>query len=388
MPTFLRFFSRVISLVLIIIISSCTPDEKDYKKIELVKTKELLTLPIDQNTANISDGLFYFAKENLLFIQNWKEHSIQVYDIENKKRIKNIKLEREGPNGVLDLMGIHVQNLDSIFLFNQIKSQITLIDTSGQILRTIQYKSPDRYSPAFIHNTYFLSPPLLHGKKLIVKTHYYGSIREMTQEILQTKELIYEIDLESGVTNFLNLKFPKNYMPDGLKPFEASISHGSDKHVFSLFGDHRLFYVSEFGDTLQSKNGKSVFLPENLPTVPVDVDGLVFRKFSYYSPHYESLDYDPFRKVFIRFAFHEFEQDESVPVNDMRNHSGPFSIQVFDSELNLISETAFEANQYHPFDYFITEKGIYLSTNHPLNPQNNEDEMSFVLLEYSEKENP
>lgn len=384
----LRFFSRVISLVLIIIISSCTPDEKDYKKIELVKTKELLTLPIDQNTANISDGLFYFAKENLLFSQNWKEHSIQIYDIENKKRIKNIKLEREGPNGVLDLMGIHVQNLDSIFLFNQIKSQITLIDTSGQILRTIQYKSPDRYSPAFIHNTYFQSPPLLHGKKLIVKTHYYGSIREMTQEILQTKELIYEIDLESGVTNFLNLKFPKNYMPDGLKPFEASISHGSDKYVFSLFGDHRLFYVSEFGDTLQSKNGKSVFLPENLPTVPVDADGLAFRKFSYYSPHYESLDYDPFRKVFIRFAFHEFEQDESVPVNDMRNHSGPFSIQVFDRDLNLISETAFEANQYHPFDYFITEKGIYLSTNHPLNPQNNEDEMSFVLLEYTEKENP
>ena len=371
-----------------IICIACNPEEQKKPNLELKTSSEVLILPVDESTSNISDGLFYFAKENLLFSQNWKENSIQIYDIEKKKRVKNLKLERDGPNGVLDLMGIHVLSQDSIFLFNQIKSQITLIDTSGQIINSIQYKSPDRYSPAFVHNAYFQSPPLLHGKKLIVKTHYFGSIREMTQEILQTKELVYEIDLESGETRFLNLKFPKDFMPDGLKPFEASISHGADKLAFSLFGDHRLFYVSEYGDSLQSKNGKSAYLPERLPTVPKDADGLIFRKHSYYSPHYESLDFDPFRDVFIRFAFHEYEQDESVPVNDMRNHSGPFSIQVFDSDLNLISETAFEANQYHPFDYFITEKGIYLSTNHPLNPQNNEDQMSFVLLEYSEKEKP
>lgn len=103
-----------------------------------------------------------------------------------------------------------------------------------------------------------------------------------------------------------------------------------------------------------------------------------------YSPHYESLDIDPYRNVFIRFAFHEFEPDESIAINDMRNYSGPFSIQVFDSELNLISETAFEANQYHPFDYFITENGIYLSINHPLNHKNKEDEMNFELLKFEE----
>ena len=88
---------------------------------------------------------------------------------------------------------------------------------------------------------------------------------------------------------------------------------------------------------------------------------------------------------FFRFVFHKTEADDSIPVQGWRNHSGPFSIQLFDENLDLVSETAFPAGQYHPFSYFITEKGLYLSTNHPLNPDNQEDQMRFQLLEYREK---
>lgn len=71
----------------------------------------------------------------------------------------------------------------------------------------------------------------------------------------------------------------------------------------------------------------------------------------------------------------------------MRNHSGPFSIQVFDKNLSLVSETPFPANKYHPFDYFITSEGIYISTSHPLNPEIKEDEMKFELLKFVKKKN-
>lgn len=367
-----------------IVCLSCNSDQKKNSNLELKVSGEFLTLPVDVNTSNISDGLYYFADKNLLFSLNWLENGIKIYDLNQKSLIKSLKFDFEGPNGVLDIMGFYVHNLDSIFLFNQLESQITVIDSSGKVNGKINYYAPDQYSPAFIHNAYFQSPPLLKGEKLLVKTHYYGSLRDMTQEILQTKELLYEIDLKTGITQFLDFKFPDDYMLDGMKLFEGSISHGAGKHVYSLFGDHRLFFVSDFGDPLLSKNGKSEFLPETLPTFPLQADGLVFRKHSYYSPHYESLDFDPYREVFIRFAFHAFEQDESVPVSDLRNHSGPFSIQVFDNDLNLISETAFEANQYHPYDYFIAENGIYLSFNHPLNPKNKEDLMNFELLKFEE----
>jgi hypothetical protein len=380
--------SRLITLAFCgFCIHACTSNPEKPKVLELVKSDKKVTLALDNKTSNISDGLQYFPDSKLLFNLNWMENSIQIYDLTTETKIKELKFDYEGPNGVLDIMGIFVHRLDSIFLFNQLVPQMTMIDTTGRIKSIIHYQAPDKYSPAFIHNAYFMSKPSLEGSRMVTKTHFYGPLQNMTQDELQSKELMYEIDLKTGKTWFLDLKFPKDYMPGGLKLFEASITKGAGKTVYSLFGDHRLFYVSNFGDSLLSKNGKSVYLPESLPLFPLTGDGLDFRKYSFYSPHYESLDYDPFREVFIRFAFHPFEQNESIPVSDWRNHSGPFSIQVFDKELNLLSEKAFEANRYHPFDYFISPDGIYISTGHPLNPENSEDAFSFELFVYQERKN-
>lgn len=367
-------------------LTSCSPTNDETRRpLELKRSEVEFILNVDDSTSNVSDGLTFLSKNNLLFNLNWTQNSIQIYNLSSGKKVKDLKFDYEGPFGVLDIMGIYPRSVDSIFLFNQLEPQITLIDTSGRIKNKLTYEVPDRYSPAFIHNAYFSSPPILNGDKMIAKTHFYGPLQNMTQSELQEKDLVYEIDLKTGKTWFLDFKFPKDYMPDGLKLFEASIAKGAGKYVYSLFGDHRLFFVNEFGDTLQSVNGKSEFLPENLPLFPLQGDGLDFRKYSYYSPHYESLDYDPYREVFIRFAFHPFEQDESVPPSDMRNHSGPFSIQVFDKNLNLMSETPFPANKYHPFDYFITPEGIYISTSHPLNPEIKEDQMKFELFEFVDK---
>jgi hypothetical protein len=376
-------FRLIFNLLIFYAIVGCSSKNEKQIPVELKASGIFLEIPLDDSTANISDGLSFFPEESLLFNLNWTTNGIQIYDLNKKAKIKDLKFDYEGPSGVLDIMGIYVHSLDSIFLFNQLEPEITVIDTSGRIINRINYESPDMYSPAFVHNAYFTSPPILKVEKMLVKTHFYGPIQKMTQEELQSKELIYEIDLKSGKSRFLDFKFPKDYMPEGLKLFEASIAKGAGKYVYSMFGDHRLFFSAEPGDTIQSKDGKSEFLPQSLPLFPVQGDGLNFRKYSYYSPHYESLAFDTYRNVFIRFAFHDFEQDESVPPSDMRNHSGPFSIQVFDSDLNLISETPFEANQYHPFDYFITEKGLYISINHPLNPKNQEDKLTFELLEFT-----
>jgi hypothetical protein len=54
---------------------------------------------------------------------------------------------------------------------------------------------------------------------------------------------------------------------------------------------------------------------------------------------------------------------------------------VFDEDLNLITERLFEGGTYLPDNSFVGEKGLYLSINHPNNPQNKEDLMKFELVE-------
>ena len=375
--------SSIYFSIFILLILACSGKNQIPSSFQLAESGEIIRLPLDTATANISDGLQFFPGETpLLFNLNWMENSIQMYDLIQKKKIKELKFDYEGPNGVLDIMGIYVHNLDSIFLFNQLVGQITLIDTAGTIKSKITYETPEQYSPAFIHNGYFKSPPILNGKKLLVKTHIYGQITSVTNEQLNEKELMYEIDLETGKTEFLGIKYPKDYLIGGFKLFEPSIAYGAGKYVVSLFGDHRLFYTDPRANPLIETPAQSQYIQESIPLFPANADGLSYRTYSYYSPHYETIEFDPYRKVFIRFVFHRFEHDPLIPVQEMRNHSGPFSIQIFDNELKLVSEKFFEKNRYHPFDYFITSEGMYLSTNHPLNPQTKEDELAFELIKF------
>lgn len=380
--------SSLYFLIFALLIFACTGKNQNPTSFQLAESGEIIRLPLDTATSNISDGLQFFPGESpLLFNLNWMENSIQIYDLTQKKKINELKFDYEGPNGVLDIMGIYVHNLDSIFLFNQLVNQLTLIDTSGTIKGKISYEGPDQYSPAFIHNAYFKSPPILKGNKLTVKTHFYGQITSVTNEQLNEKELMYEIDLKTGKTEFFGVNYPKDYLLAGFKLFEPSIAFGAGKYVVSMFGDHRLFYTDSLGTPLKEVAAKSNYLNEAIPLFPKDADGLAYRTYSYYSPHYETIEFDPYRNVFIRFAFHAMDYDPSVPVPEMRNHSGPFSIQIFDTNLNLVSEKFFDKNRYHPFDYFLTKDGLYLSTNHPLNPETKEDELAFELIEFKPIEN-
>ncbi|MEP0712150.1 MAG: DUF4221 family protein, partial [Algoriphagus sp.] len=144
------YTNKTILLILTFGLLACESGHKEAKFFELQYKGKNLSLPIDESTSNLSDGLTYFAQGNLLFSLNWIENGFQIYDLDEKRKIADVTFDYEGPNGVLDVMGIFVQSLDSIFLFNQLESQVTLIDSSGKIKSKIKYQTPEKYSPAFV----------------------------------------------------------------------------------------------------------------------------------------------------------------------------------------------------------------------------------------------
>ena len=64
----------------------------------------------------------------------------------------------------------------------------------------------------------------------------------------------------------------------------------------------------------------------------------------------------------------------------LRQFPKEFSIMILDNELNIIGETLMEGDKYVPNNMFVTEDGLYISVNHPDNPDNREDFLSFALL--------
>ncbi|WP_075349254.1 DUF4221 family protein [Algoriphagus marinus] len=363
---------------------SCQNEKsKEAESLQLVSSGTFLTFDLDDSTANISTGLQYFkGDEEYLFNANWETNSLQSYSLKDGKMVKNLVFDREGPNGVGDVFGFYVQSMDSIFLFNPpFTSRINLVNSEGKILQRIDYQIPEGGGSAFVHNAFMISPPVVTGNLLAVNHRFPANIREMTSEELSTNTFGYQIDLSSGETTYFNHFFPVDYLKSGIKSIDFSRAQGKDKVVYSLHGDHQLYYSSAFDLPLRSIAASSSYLDENLSSIQPGGSPEEFQRYAFASSRYGSILYDSYRNVYYRFAFPTLTDITSEEIRELRNAPGPFAVMVFDKDLNLITERFFDGGSYWPDNSFVGEKGLYLSINHPDNPQNKEDQMSFELLE-------
>jgi hypothetical protein len=361
-------------------------NSKSYKENTIIQLKSIgeASLMIDETTPDFSMGLQYVeAGQEMVFNINWTTNSLQMYDLENGELIKNIQFEKEGDQGVGELMAFHVHTMDSIFLFPFGTSYCSLADTSGKVKKRFRYEAPENHTPGFVHNISYISPPIVQGSKVILKTRpaIVSNYNEMTNEMLAKSHLTFKLDLESLKTTLLSQFYPVEYLEKGSRRFDFSMVEGDGKVVYSFFGDHNLYWSENFEGPLKSIDGRSSYLNEALPLFPKGGPVLESQKYSFASSRYENLLYDRYREVYYRFAFPDLEVDTEEEVRALRNNPGPFVVMVFDKNLKLLGETYFEGGMYLPMNAFVGKKGLYLSTNNPDNPENQEDKMGFEIFE-------
>ncbi|WKK81706.2 DUF4221 family protein [Marivirga arenosa] len=371
-------------LIITFFIYSCSDKIDSSKEPKIKVARSFLELKVNDSTSNISRGLQAFNNEGheILFNINWGLNSLQIYNLEDSKLIKEIFFETEGEKSVGRIFGFHVHSLDSIFLFSQRTSDFSIIDTAYNIKDKIEYTAPDVYSNAFVHNSYFLSTPILIDNKLIVKTHIQGNYRSMTNAELEKKSISYSVDIKSGETELLVQKYPEDYLNEGLKFYEYSMAGHEDQIVFSFFGDHRLFYTSkEDENKLQSTVAKSKYLADKLPLFPVNGAREETYEYLFASDHYESLLYDKYRDLYYRFAYPQQKFENIEDLQRFRDAPDSFSLMILDGDLNILEEILFDESRLVPNNVFVGKKGLYISTSHPLNPEMKEDKMIFDLVE-------
>jgi hypothetical protein len=371
-------------LIFTLFFSSCQSDKStEEKTIELTSSGKFISLDLDDSTANVSTGLQYFkGDKEYLFNANWGTNSLQIYDLQDQKLAKELFFDFEGPNGIGGLFGFKVQSMDSIFLFTApFGSRFFMVDSDGEIKKRIDYQIPEGGGSAFVHNAFMTSPPIISGSFMAVNHRFPANIREITSEELATKTFGYQINLTNGETTYFSHFFPADYLKSGIKSLDFSRAQGKDKIVYSLHGDHRLFYSSAYDMPLRSVEATSSFLEETLPSFQAVATSEEFQRYTLASSRYGSLLYDSFRNVYYRFAFPTIPDVTVEDLRNLRTAPGPFVVMVFDENLKLLTEKLFEAGTYLPDNSFVGEKGLYLSINHPDNPQNKEDQMVFELFE-------
>lgn len=374
-------------ILLLVFVSACNKGENLGKadasvvSKELVKSSKSLIIPIDSLTVNRSTQLVHYQdSKDWLFNLNMSTNEKQMYDLKDKSLHKRLKFPVEGNNGVGRIFSFHIHNLDSIFLFQQFSTDIYLTDTSQSIKNKITVQVPEMHTPPFVHSTYFSSPVVVIDDALVVKTRPADDYKEITNDVLSKRHLTYSINLNKGETELLNHKYPNDYLEDGYKLFDFSFAKGLDKWVYSFHSDHNLYYSDSMQAGLTAAFSKSKYING---FQSIDVFGSREQHYKYYASaaNYKSILYDKFKNVYYRFCYPEIEVSSEEEIMKYRFLPKLFSILILDSELNVIGETLFDKDKFLSDNAFITEEGIYLSKNHPDNPELKEDYLSFALFE-------
>ncbi|PZX51116.1 uncharacterized protein DUF4221 [Algoriphagus ratkowskyi] len=369
------------------LLQSCgSGQEKITTPQELVSDGQLVSLPIDSQTSNVSDGLVPFQDENgsWLFNVNHTNNEIQLYDLESKKMEKRMVFDMEGPEGVDYISGIHVQSLDSIFLFGYPTRNLHLTDTSGRINAKHKYQPPLSYLAAFVHNSHYIYTPILSGNKLLVNTKFEGDMRTIADDTLASKSLSYTIDLKSSEVNLLPMTWPKGYNASGSKLLEFSMASDGEKLVYSLVADHNLYHTDLKGNLIKTVDAKSQYVEQSFPSFNEATDRFNTMKYVFASDRYERILYDEYRGVYYRFVFPKVEVQNEEEINQLRRFPRKFAVMILDKDLNVLGETLMPENTYYPGNSFVSKDGLFISISHPDNPKNEEDLMSFEVFKLKE----
>ena len=367
--------------LLIPFICCCSEHTTNENKRQLQASDSVIHIAIAPNISCTSRNIRYFSSKGreYLAVQNAYK-GLSIYSLENCSLVKDIFPQIEGPDGIDSPMaGFDIINFDSIFLLTDgIRDRLVIIDSAAHVIKKIKFDIS--YQPYFpLTNLWSSYGQTINciSEKLIV-----GSVCMDTEDSFfknHKQNIAYCYDTNADSVYSYPLKFPdltKQKMP--VIYSGTNILVHNNRIVLSYSLGHQVFVSTKDGlwitYVLKSKYAKKTFDPG------FSNDMMEGAKKFVESPYYLALVYDKYRKVYYRFVYPGIDvtrQDDVMKLGEFRR---VFSVMIIDEDFNVLGETLMPENTYNSNMFFVNEAGLWISTNHPGNPDFDEDAINFQLF--------
>lgn len=382
-----KYISIILAFLLLI---SCNSDNKEtiraeYSKKHIKKRINTIKIKIDSLQIssynifhnNIIDNIEHFVGYNS------QNHSLDFFNLKNKKFSFSLKLEKQGVNKISnEVRSIWVQNYDSIFILQPYK--ISLIDTSGIISENITINNNNDnvdYSnyQLYADNNFGL---FFKSNKLFLEKYSINSTEKLEFYTLNNEAFF---NLDSKTLTDLEIEYPqiyknKNYYY-GYLIFPARAVN-NELHVYSYPADPNIYTYNTSTSKYRKFGGKSKYQLNEIIKIPRKNKNSeeLFRHMQE-TAYYGKLLYDKHRNLYYRFFKWALEAE---------NNDGTFnsygdkkaSIIIFDNELNIIDEIKLPEHTYSESGSFVGKEGLYLSTAHYKNTNTSENILGFDVYKF------
>jgi len=346
---------------------------------QLIPSDSIIRLNIPTNLSPTSYCQYAEVNGNEFIVLMQKLGNIFVYDLNDRKLIKEIHPQADGPDGLgASISNIYFINFDTIFVVtNGYRDVLHIIDSNAHIVN--KTKIDINYNPYI--------PISWIGKSSEIS--YHDGFLVLPNMILQPEgwaerdkySLGYCYNFKTGEQSRYHVNYPNMIQVGEENPSDAmSFVINGDKTIVRYDHDHYIYVYNDSTWTPYYMKSKYVTKPLLKQYVDnIDFNGQIARLVE--SPRYEYLAYDKYRNVYYRLVYHgESVNDIDNPMSQREFHK-TFSIMIIDENFNLIGETIMPDNTYIMDSFFINEAGMWISTNHPKNPEFEEDVITFRLFE-------
>jgi len=96
---------------------------------------------------------------------------------------------------------------------------------------------------------------------------------------------------------------------------------------------------------------------------------------------YDYILYDEHRKVYYRFVKLGIESSPQDDLEKLSSFPPLVSIIIIDDNFRKVGEVELPKGKFLFSNAFVGEEGLYISNNHPSNPEMQDDKLSFTLFE-------
>lgn len=373
-------------LLIVVSIVSCKDSSNKKKAVyALEKTRDSLSFPLDANTKSFILALFPYTDANgkeYLTFQNQGQNEILFYDMNSGKLDFKVKPAYEGPNGVGEVLGYYVHNLDSIFLTIMGQTEIVLIDRNAIVKDKIQYGKADDGTPLSqfysVSSTY--QPIIFIGNTMYIIS---GANRWAEKNPVSAV-----IDLDTKSMHVLPFSYPIFPGADNKAKragVEESFSRFFDGEyfVYSFHYKENIYITSPVHDSVRQVKIKSKYIDK--VKLLDDYGNLTFKDMCE-NPNYGNLIFDKYREVYYRIAYPQTEIEKDVKAMELLEYGRKnFSIIILDKDFTVIGETLFPDYTYNSQIMFIRKDGLYICDSHCMNPNFTDEILSFRKFELVKK---
>jgi len=322
-----------------------------------------VALPYDIAEYHRANGVEYLA------LSDFTGRRINIYDLGTRTLFNRITIEKDGPNAIRPRpFGLILDNLDSIFLFENSTQTVFLISNDGSLID----KFPIRIYPG-------TERQFVDVTGAMPGFYADGSLHFSGYGLGYDKEAGAILDLKNR-----KIRFPKD-LPDTYTggwwrgvvydKFSHTFNHNDSLVIQSFGNDHNIQVVDLRARTKAIYCAKSRHISDIEPLSAQPLNFVEQEQFLYRNEAlqggYSTVKYDPWQKVYYRIAL--------LPVPKALFHSPQqiwerSSVIILDSAFRKIGEFDLPKDYFYPIS-FVSESGFCLMNK--IKYSEREDAVSF-----------